>query len=268
MNELSLVQALSQYLNISRRQAAGLVQQNRVQINGRVCSSISAQVELAAAISLDGKKIQQEIIRRRVLLYYKPLGEISSQSTKLDINEKQDIKSVTRVWDKEVVRKNNHPSAFDKLPSPEAGKWIMVGRLDINTSGLLLFTTDGEMAYRLMHPKYKLDREYIVRVRGEITAKTLARLRKGIMLDGKISKFNDIVPMHANAKTQNQYFHLVVQEGRNRLVRRLWEVCGFQVSRLTRVRYANISLPQSLKPGQHMMLNKTDRRRLAACVDL
>ena len=245
MKELSLVQVLAQRSVISRRQAAQLIRENRIAVNGTICSSISAEVDDSARITLDGRALEQEEIYTRVLLYHKQVGELCSQA-----------------------KEKNKPTVFENLPRPEAGKWIMVGRLDINTSGLLLFTTDGELAYRLMHPKYKLDREYIARVRGNVTEDTLERLKQGVPLDGKISKFNDIIPKHRLGKSKNQYFHLVVQEGRNRMVRRLWEKFDFQVSRLARIRFANITLPETLNPGEHILLNKTDRRRLAACVSL
>ena len=282
--ELSVGQLLAQRASVSRREALRLISSGLVSVDGKTCLSISAKVTPESEVRLEGEVLASTPPRRQVLLYHKPVGEVCS-------NVSEDGRSV-----------------FDSLPVPDEGKWIMVGRLDINTSGLLLFTTDGELAYRLAHPKYKLDREYIARVRASrpgvvATSGLLAKLKRGVKLgtgDAKPAKFEDIVAMPSNSSrtrkkraadersrkpqgrrgqgndrgdhnkdgASNQYFYLVVQEGRNRLVRKLWEHFGFQVSRLIRVRLGNIHLPQELKAGKHLLLNKADTKRLASCVEL
>ena len=242
---LSLGQVVAQRARVSRREAANFIKNDRVELDGKICSSIATKISDRSRIKLDGVVLRGINVKQEVLLYHKPVGELCGRSD------------------------SGKASVFDKLPERET-RWIMVGRLDINTSGLLLFTTDGELAYRLMHPKYQLDREYIARVKGRepVDNRTIARLKRGVVLDGALAKFTDLVPMHPKSKAANQYFHLVVQEGRNRLVRRIWQEAGYSVSRLLRIRFANISLPEDLEPGSFLLLNKTDRRRLAACVKL
>lgn len=248
MTELALARIVAQRASISRRLAAQYISDNQVEVDGEICSSIAEKISENAVIKLNGRELSGISIKRQVLIYNKPVGEVCSAITE------------------------GRASVFETLPSLDNGKWIMVGRLDINTSGLLLFTTDGELAHRLMHPKYKLDREYIARVKCRpwqtFDRATLAMIKKGASLDGQHATFIDLVPMHRSSKSSNRYFHLVVQEGRNRLVRRLWEHFGYSVSRLTRVRFANISIPEELEAGDNKPLNKNDVKSLAACVGL
>ncbi len=248
MTEIALARIVAQRASISRRLAAKYISNNQVEVNGEICSSIAGKVSEDVTIKLNGRFLTGESVKRQVLLYNKPVGEVCSEVA------------------------DGRASVFESLPSLDNGKWIMVGRLDINTSGLLLFTTDGELAHRLMHPKYKLDREYIARVKCRpwqtFDNSTLAMIKKGAILDGEHAFFIDLVPMHRNSKSSNRYFHLVVQEGRNRIVRRLWDHFGYGVSRLTRVRFANISIPEELDPGENMLLNKVDTRNLVSCVGL
>ena len=128
-------------------------------------------------------------------------------------------------------------------------RWIGIGRLDVNTSGLLLFTTSGDLANRLMHPRYGIDREYAVRVFGEVDGEILARLKSGVEIDGESYAFDDIV--RGNGRGANRWYYCVVRQGRNREVRRLWESQGVQVNRLIRTRFGNVMLPRDLKPGDH-----------------
>lgn len=248
MTDLSLARIVAQRASISRRLAAQYISNNQVEVDGEVCSSIAEKISEDSVIKLSGQELTGESVKRQVLIYHKPVGEVCSNVAQ------------------------GRASVFEKLPSLDNGKWIMVGRLDINTSGLLLFTTDGELAHRLMHPKYKLDREYIARVKcrpwQSFDNKALALVKKGAMLDGEHAEFVDLVPMHRKSNSSNRHFYLVVQEGRNRLVRRLWEHFGYSVSRLTRIRFANISMPEELEAGEHIILNKQDTRSLAACVSL
>ncbi|MCS6947000.1 MAG: pseudouridine synthase, partial [Steroidobacteraceae bacterium] len=140
------------------------------------------------------------------------------------------------------------PTVFDRLPPPRTGRWVVVGRLDVNTSGLLLFSNDGGLAHRLMHPSSGVEREYRVRVRGHVGEAALARLRSGVMLADGPARFERVTPLGRSAS--HSWFRVVLREGRNREVRRLFAAVGHQVSRLQRLRYANIVLPADLPPGR------------------
>ncbi len=161
----------------------------------------------------------------RVLLYNKPAGVVCTRS------------------DPEGRR-----TIFDKLPEARKGRWVSIGRLDINTTGLLLITTDGELANAMMHPSHGVDREYACRVQGEVTEEMLSRLKSGVMLDDGEARFSDIVD--SGGSGENHWYHVVLMEGRQREVRRLWEAVGVRVSRLKRVRYGAVMLPSRLKVGR------------------
>ncbi|MDP3333624.1 MAG: pseudouridine synthase [Methylococcaceae bacterium] len=166
----------------------------------------------------------------RVLLYHKPTGEV-------------------------VTRRDpeGRPVIFTQLPKLLTARWISVGRLDINTSGLLLVTNNGELANRLMHPSSQVEREYAVRILGDVPEATLALLKQGVELEDGKAKFDEI--RFYGGEGANKWYHVIVSEGRNRLVRRLWESQGVTVSRLIRVRYGPVVLPERLKAKAHYEIN-------------
>jgi 23S rRNA pseudouridine2605 synthase len=204
----------------SRREMERAIEQGRVVVNGKP-AKLGDRVELSDRIDLDKKRLSLVSATEngiKVLLYNKPEGEICSRSDP-----------------------EGRPTVFDNLPSLKNERWISVGRLDFNTSGLLLFTTDGELANRLMHPSSTIDREYLIRIQGDVDDKMKIRLQEGILLEDGLAKFTDVVD-GAGSGT-NRWFYCVVMEGRNREVRRLWESQGVKVSRLKRVRFGNIFIP-------------------------
>ncbi|VXC62533.1 Ribosomal large subunit pseudouridine synthase B [Pseudomonas sp. 8Z] len=212
----------------SRREIETWIGEGRVKVNGAV-ASLGQRVEISDAIVLDGRLLKREEVAtsvRRVLIYNKPDGEICTRDDP-----------------------EGRPTVFDRLPRPREGRWINIGRLDINTTGLLLFTTDGELANRLMHPSYQMDREYAVRVRGEVTEEMLENLKRGVMLEDGPAKFTDI-KQAPGGEGFNHWYHCVVMEGRNREVRRLWESQGLVVSRLKRVRFGPVFLTSDLTMGR------------------
>lgn len=210
----------------SRREIENWIKEGRIEVNGRV-AHIGLRVTGKEVIKIDGKRIHVSSVpeKLRLIMYHKPVGEICTR---------HDPK--------------NRPTVFSALPKLEQGRWISVGRLDINTSGLILFTNNGEFANRLMHPSSKIEREYAVRVMGEIDENILKRLTHGIELEDGKARFEHII--ESGGKGMNQWFHVVVVEGRNRLVRRLWESQNLKVSRLMRVRFGPIFLEKNLRPGE------------------
>ena len=179
------------------------------------------------------KLLKKDPTKRRVLMYNKKVGEISSRN---DPDHKKTI--------------------FDSLPKLRSGRWVSVGRLDINTSGLILFSNDGSFANNLMHPSSNIEREYVARVHGHVSEKIVNNLIEGVKLEDGFAKFSD-VQRGRKGKT-NQWFAMVIMEGRSREVRRLWESQGLEVSRLKRVRYGNLFLPATLKPGAFKELTKSE----------
>ncbi|RLV58564.1 23S rRNA pseudouridine(2605) synthase RluB [Parashewanella curva] len=210
----------------SRREMEAWIAAGRVSIDGEI-ATIGDRVEADAKVRIDGRvvsiKSSEEVICR-VLAYHKPEGEICSR---------KDPEGRTTV--------------FERLPRVRDGRWVAVGRLDINTSGLLLFTSDGELANRLMHPSHEIEREYAVRTFGEVTDANVQRLRMGVTLEDGPAHFDRVKA--AGGEGINQWWHVTLKEGRNREVRRLWESQEVQVSRLIRVRYGMIELPKSLPRG-------------------
>jgi 23S rRNA pseudouridine2605 synthase len=211
----------------SRREMEKLIGANRVTVNGKI-AHVGDRVQARDRILVDGHPISIKVSeerRTRVLIYNKPEGEICTARDP-----------------------EGRPTVFSRLPKLKGERWIAVGRLDFNTSGLLLFTTDGELANALMHPSANIDREYLCRVLGEVEDETLERLRAGVMLDDGVARFTDITA--GGGEGANRWYYVCLMEGRNREVRRLWESQNLKVSRLKRVRYGPIFLPARLKQGQ------------------
>jgi 23S rRNA pseudouridine2605 synthase len=219
----------------SRREMERVIEKGRVKINGKV-ATLGERVLSSDKVELDNKKINlkdQQESSLKVLLYNKPEGEICTRSDP-----------------------EGRPTVFDRLPRLKGERWIAVGRLDFNTSGLLLFTTDGELANRLMHPSSTIDREYLVRIQGDVDDDMKTRLQEGVMLEDGVARFTDVVD--GAGQGRNRWFYCVVMEGRNREVRRLWESQGVKVSRLKRVRFGNIFIPSHVRVGQWIELSQKD----------
>lgn len=229
----------------SRREVDAWIQDGRVMVNGTVAQP-GDRALASDRITVDGKPVESrsaESVVRRVLVYNKPEGEVTTRHDP-----------------------EGRPTVFDNLPRLRDQRWIGVGRLDINTTGLMLFTTDGELANRLMHPSSEIDREYAVRIFGTVDDAMIQRLRDGVLLDDGVAAFSDISP--AGGKGQNQWFHVTLMEGRNREVRRLWESQGVRVSRLKRVRYGPIFLPSRLSVGRWEELDQKGLDNLSMAVGL
>lgn len=210
----------------SRRELEEWIVAGRVSVNG-LPAHVGQRVGAEDRIRVNGKLVQLKFFLRlpRVLVYHKPEGEIVSRDDP-----------------------DGRPSVFAKLPRLKSGRWIAIGRLDFNSCGLLLFTNDGSLANRMMHPRYAIDREYAVRVLGEASTETLERLRQGVELEDGRASFSFIE--EAGGEGSNRWYRVVLAEGRNREVRRMFEAVGLMVSRLMRVRYGPVHLSPRLKRGQ------------------
>jgi 23S rRNA pseudouridine2605 synthase len=214
----------------SRRDMEELIIAGRVSVNGEP-AHIGQRVLATDQVRVNGKPLARKPPGRppRVLLYHKPAGEIVTQD---DPGER--------------------PTVFEKLPKVSGGRWVAVGRLDLNTEGLLIFTTSGELANRLMHPRYEVEREYAVRILGELTEEQRSRLLEGVELEDGPAKFSKIED--AGGTGANHWVRVVISEGRNREVRRIFEAVGLTVSRLIRIRYGAIQLPRSVGRGRYYEL--------------
>jgi 23S rRNA pseudouridine2605 synthase len=194
-----------------------------VTLNGKT-AVLGEKAASSDAIAVDGKAVTFAAKKAgRVLLYHKPVGELVTRDDP-----------------------EGRATVFSRLP---AGRWVAVGRLDLNSSGLLLLTDDGELANRLMHPRYEVEREYSARIRGTLTKEETHRLLTGVPLDGVPAAF-DTIELDRKGEGTNQWYRVVLREGRNREVRRLFEAVGHPVSRLIRVRYGPVELPRDLAPGR------------------
>lgn len=219
----------------SRRGIESLIKQRKVKVNGEL-ATLGQLVSEHDIFEVEGRTVRlskKDPSKKRILMYNKKVGEISSRN---DPDHKKTI--------------------FDSLPKLKSGRWVSVGRLDINTSGLILFTNDGSLANQLMHPSSNIEREYIARVHGHVTDQILNNLMKGVKLEDGFAKFTDV--QGGRKGNTNQWFAMVIMEGRTREVRRLWESQGLEISRLKRVRYGSLFLPASLKQGAFKELSKSE----------
>lgn len=226
----------------SRREMEELIAAGQATINGKV-AHVGDRVGPTDIVRIGKRVIHIRPVGRlpRVLLYHKPEGEIVSRDDP-----------------------QGRPSVFDKLPQLRSSKWISIGRLDYNTSGLLIFTTDGELANRLMHPRFEVEREYAVRIVGRLTEEQTQALTSGVELEDGLAKFDQL--SDEGGEGSNYWYRVTLKEGRNREVRRLFEAVGLMVSRLMRVRFGPINLPPRLKRGKSIELDEAETRRLLELV--
>ena len=223
----------------SRREIEKLINNGKIKVNGKL-ATIGQCIEEKDQVAINSRPIrlhQQRKKKPKVLAYYKQAGEVCTR---------RDEKG------RETVFKN--------LPRLRNSRWISIGRLDLNTTGLLLFTTDGELANKLMHPSSEIEREYAVRVFGRVTNENINTLLDGVELEDGFAKFTDIVD--SGGKGTNHWYHVVVMEGRNKEVRRLWESQGVQVTRLIRPRFGSYILPRKKRVGQFWRLDEKEIKSL------
>lgn len=229
----------------SRRQLEEVIRAGRVMVNGQV-AHIGARVQAGDDITLDGRKVRYAPLEakvRRVIAYYKPEGEICA-----------------------ATDPEGRTTVFERLPRLSHDRWIMVGRLDLNSTGLLLFTNDGELANRLMHPSHEVVREYAVRVLGEVTDDMVKNLTRGVELEDGMAKFDNFKA--GGGTGANKWYHVTLHEGKNREVRRLFESQGLTVSRLLRTRYGSINIPKGLKTGRWRELDNKEIDSLLSLVGI
>ena len=222
----------------SRREMEEVIRTGKVLVNG-VVATIGTRVHPEDVLKVGRRQIRFKLSAKlpRVIIYHKPEGEIVSRSDP-----------------------EGRPSVFDHLPAIRSGKWLAIGRLDYNTCGLLIFTTSGELSNRLTHPRFEIEREYAVRVMGEVTREQATALTHGVKLDDGVARF-ELLEEQGGAGS-NRWYRVMVREGRNRLVRRMFEHFGLQVSRLMRTRFGMINMPPRLKRGQHLELTDAQTKRL------
>ena len=224
----------------SRRAIEEWIRAGRVTVNGKL-AQLGDRAQPGDDIRLDGQPLATGAATgpHAVLLYNKPLGEVTTRSDP-----------------------QGRPTVFDRLPPPPQGRWIVVGRLDFMTTGLLLFTTDGELAHRLMHPSAEVDREYLVRSRDILSAAQLRLLQAGIRLEDGAARFDTVE--QTRIEGSHAWYRVVLREGRNREVRRLWQAAGSEVSRLSRLRYGPVQLPADLAAGNWQWLAPESHAALTA----
>ena len=225
----------------SRRTVETWIRAGRISVRGRT-AQLGDRASPGDEVRLDGRKLELRggPAPAELLLYYKPVGEVTTRKDP-----------------------QGRPTVFLRLPRPRHGRWINVGRLDVNTAGLLLLTTDGDLAHRLMHPSGGVEREYLVRLRGRPGPEVLQRLLQGVRLEDGLARFDRILE-ETSGEGAHSSFRVVLREGRNREVRRLWEAGGFEVSRLLRIRYGPIELPRDMRPGSTRRAEDAMLERLQA----
>lgn len=229
----------------SRREIERWIKAGEILVNGQQ-PELGTKITEDDQVILRGQRLHLAAKLKatpKVLMYHKQSGEVSTRKDP-----------------------EGRPTVFDKLPSLSSGRWIQIGRLDFNTDGLLLFTNDGELANRLMHPSWEIEREYAVRVLGEVSNEMINQLQEGVQLEDGHAKFDRIT--FAGGEGANQWYHVVLKEGRTREVRRLWESFDLKVSRLIRIRYGSVSLPRYLARGRYEELEFKSMRTLFESVGL
>jgi 23S rRNA pseudouridine2605 synthase len=223
----------------SRRELESLIRDGKITVNGKL-AILGQQIDHKDRIVINSRQIrlqQQRESKPKVIAYYKPAGEVCTRK-----DEK------------------GRDNVFKNLPGLRDSRWINIGRLDMNTTGLLLFTTDGGLANKLMHPSSQIEREYAVRIFGRADKAQLQALRDGVELEDGMARFTDIVD--SGGEGANHWYHVVIMEGRNREVRRLWESQGFQVTRLIRTRFGPYILPRKKRVRQHWLLEENEIKAL------
>jgi 23S rRNA pseudouridine2605 synthase len=214
----------------SRREIEGWIKAGRLTVDGSV-ATLGVRVDSASRVCLDGAPVELagKPAGHEHILYYKPAGQVTTRRDE-----------------------QGRATVFDSLPPPRRGRWISIGRLDISTLGLLLLTTDGELAHRLMHPSYEIQRRYAVRLDGRPSAQQLRELEQGVQLDGETARFQSVEA--AGGEGRNVWYRVTLSRGRYREVRRLWDAVGLNVSRLIRISFGPISLDEKLRRGGHREL--------------
>lgn len=229
----------------SRREIERWIKEGRIYVDGHI-AHLGERISLQSLVKVDGRAVhfkRQHLPKPRVLIYHKPVGKICSRKDP-----------------------DHAETVYDTLPKLLGKRWVSVGRLDLNTAGLLLFTTDGNLANQLMHPSFDIEREYAVRVLGKVTDTILKKLKTGIKLEDGMARFDEIED--AGGEGANHWYHVILREGRNREVRRLWESQGLKVSRLIRVRFGDIKLPRYVRIGRYKELEKSEIENLYAFAKL
>jgi len=223
----------------SRRVIETWLSAGRITVNDHV-AKLGDRINSTEKIRVDGRiidLIKSQSTKTRVLIYHKPEGEMCTRSDP-----------------------EGRPTVFDRLPLLRNSRWISIGRLDFNTSGVLLLTNDGELANRLMHPSSDIEREYAVRIKGQVTKEMIKQFKKGIKLHDGIAHVEKIVD--AGGEGSNHWYHVIIKEGRNRIVRRLFESQNLLVSRLIRIRFGNLTLPRMLRRGRWEELSQDEINQL------
>jgi 23S rRNA pseudouridine2605 synthase len=224
----------------SRREMEELIRAGKVRVNGAP-AQVGMRVQAGDVIRVGRRQVtvRDDSKLPRIILYHKPEGEIVSHDDP-----------------------QGRPSVFDRLPPMRRGKWLAIGRLDYNTSGLLILTTSGELANRLMHPRYEVEREYAVRIIGKLTEEKLRQLMRGVRLEDGMARFEQLE--ERGGRGLNNWYRVVLREGRNRIVRRMFDAVGYRVSRLMRVRFGIVSLPFGVRRGGW---RETDAQQTAAIME-